>query len=245
MALTDKLTAVADAIRGKTGKPDRLTLDEMPQAIAGIEGGGGVKYTVGTLVPVTIENWDADGEGHTKTVTLTGYNPGPNGIQIGMPDGCSTANEQALLKAALTVPSVTSSAPKKYAGKTTLTFSAVNVPEGSLTVGVFGLEECEPVTVPTDTIYGVTPPATGEKPVTTCYNSYAHGGTVKWSPAVKSGGFASGEVYTATITLTADRGYKLEGVTENFFKVLGAPDGTVVTNPADSGVVTAVFPATT
>lgn len=41
MALTDKLTAIADAIRGKTGGTDPLTLDGMATAIAGIEAGGG------------------------------------------------------------------------------------------------------------------------------------------------------------------------------------------------------------
>lgn len=40
MALTDKLTAIADAIRGKTGKTDGLTLDQMPGEIAGIQAGG-------------------------------------------------------------------------------------------------------------------------------------------------------------------------------------------------------------
>lgn len=41
MALTDKLTAIADAIRGKTGKADALTLEQMVTEIAGIEVGGG------------------------------------------------------------------------------------------------------------------------------------------------------------------------------------------------------------
>ena len=46
MALTDKLSAIADAIRGKTGGTEELTLDQMAAAIAGIEsGGGGVKVT--------------------------------------------------------------------------------------------------------------------------------------------------------------------------------------------------------
>jgi hypothetical protein len=40
MALTDKLTAIADAIRDKTGKTDGLTLDAMPAEIEGIESGG-------------------------------------------------------------------------------------------------------------------------------------------------------------------------------------------------------------
>lgn len=38
MALTDKLTAIADAIREKTGKSDLLTLDDMPVEIANISG---------------------------------------------------------------------------------------------------------------------------------------------------------------------------------------------------------------
>jgi hypothetical protein len=51
MALTDKLTAVADAIRGKTGKTEPLTLDQMPGEIAGIvAGGGGLIYDMGEFV---------------------------------------------------------------------------------------------------------------------------------------------------------------------------------------------------
>ena len=67
-------------------------------------------------------------------------------------------------------------------------------------------------------------------------------GTVTWD-----GGwawalyFGGGKAYTATITLTAKSGYTLTGVAGNFFTVTGA---TTVTNPVDSGVITAVFPAT-
>lgn len=39
MALTDKLTAIADAIRGKTGSAEKLTLAQMPAQIAGIQAG--------------------------------------------------------------------------------------------------------------------------------------------------------------------------------------------------------------
>ena len=41
MALTDKLTSIADAIRSKTGKTDKLTLDAMVTEIDGIETGSG------------------------------------------------------------------------------------------------------------------------------------------------------------------------------------------------------------
>ena len=41
MALINKLTAIADAIRGKTGKTEEMTLDQMVTEIEGISGGGG------------------------------------------------------------------------------------------------------------------------------------------------------------------------------------------------------------
>ena len=40
MALTNKLTAIANAIRAKTGTTNTLTLDEMPTAISNISSGG-------------------------------------------------------------------------------------------------------------------------------------------------------------------------------------------------------------
>ena len=39
MELTDKLKAIADAIRGKTGKTEEMTLDQMPREIEGIQTG--------------------------------------------------------------------------------------------------------------------------------------------------------------------------------------------------------------
>lgn len=41
MSIYSKMTAIADAIREKTGGTDPLTLDAMAEAIAGIEAGGG------------------------------------------------------------------------------------------------------------------------------------------------------------------------------------------------------------
>jgi hypothetical protein len=46
MALTDKLSAIGEAIRAKTGKSDKLTLDQMPGEIAGITGGGSGDVTL-------------------------------------------------------------------------------------------------------------------------------------------------------------------------------------------------------
>lgn len=41
MSINSKMTAIANAIRGKTGKAEVLTLDQMATEIAGIEAGGG------------------------------------------------------------------------------------------------------------------------------------------------------------------------------------------------------------
>ncbi len=48
MALTDKLTAIADAIRAKNGTSATMTLDAMPAAIEAIVTGGGVEDTLQT-----------------------------------------------------------------------------------------------------------------------------------------------------------------------------------------------------
>lgn len=40
MSVNSKLTAIAEAIRGKTGKADPLTLEQMATEIEGIEAGG-------------------------------------------------------------------------------------------------------------------------------------------------------------------------------------------------------------
>lgn len=62
MALTDKLTAIANAIRGKTGGTELLTLDEMPAEINSISSGEGgqseelddvvLTYTPSSTTPV-------------------------------------------------------------------------------------------------------------------------------------------------------------------------------------------------
>jgi hypothetical protein len=71
----------------------------------------------------------------------------------------------------------------------------------------------------------------------TSANGYT--GTVTWSGSPAT--FAAATTYTATISLTPTSGYTLSGVSENFFTVAGAATDT---NPANSGVITAVFPAT-
>ena len=96
-----------------------------------------------------------------------------------------------------------------------------------------------PAAVNIKAIPGVTPPVLGATPVTAITETAQYTGTVTWVP--NHNPFTDATVYTATITLTAKPGFTLTGVTANFFTVAGA---TTVSNAADSGVVTAVFPTT-
>jgi len=89
-------------------------------------------------------------------------------------------------------------------------------------------------------ISGVTAPVTGGSPVNGITATDQYTGNVSWSPTITDGKFAEGTPYTATITLAAKTGYTFTGVAENFFKVSGA----TTTNPANSGTITAKFPAT-
>jgi Skp family chaperone for outer membrane proteins len=88
-------------------------------------------------------------------------------------------------------------------------------------------------------IAGVTAPVAGATPVSTTTAGTGYTGSVSWSDSPAT--FAAATTYTATITLTATAGYTLTGVSANFFSVAGA---TTVTHNANSGVITAVFPAT-
>jgi uncharacterized repeat protein (TIGR02543 family) len=106
-------------------------------------------------------------------------------------------------------------------------------------IRAFGSSSPEDAIIYVPSIGGVTAPVTGATPVNSVTAANGYTGTVSWSGSPST--FAALTIYTATITLTATSGFTLTGVTADFFAVTGA---TSVTNSADSGVITVVFPAT-
>jgi hypothetical protein len=130
--------------------------------------------------------------------------------------------------------------PTTNASATTFTVTATNAGGSATVTFVLTVIAAIPDTViSVAAIGGVTRPVTGATPVTTVTSANGYTGTVTWSGSPST--FAVGTIYTATITLTAASGYTLTGVTANFFTVSNA---TSVTHSANSGVITAVFPAT-
>jgi MBG domain (YGX type)/YDG domain len=98
-------------------------------------------------------------------------------------------------------------------------------------------------TIAATAIAGITQPVAGATPDTT--GDAGTGFTVTsvaWSPVETP--FHPVEVYTATITIAPTAGYTLTGITHDQFTAITGATITSVANEVNSGVITAVFPAT-
>jgi hypothetical protein len=90
----------------------------------------------------------------------------------------------------------------------------------------------------------VTVPVKGNAPVIMPIDATQYTGSIAWYTSGGSGvgsAFAAATVYKALVTLSANPGYTFTGVSQNGFSYTGA---TTVTNTANSGTVTIIFPAT-
>ena len=100
MALTDKLTAIADAIREKTGSSDTMTLDEMATAVGNITGEGETTTvttdSVDALVARTLTEYSSD------TLTSVGKYAfrGCTGLtKVWIPSTCTAIDAETLARA--------------------------------------------------------------------------------------------------------------------------------------------------
>ncbi|ACV64460.1 protein of unknown function DUF291 [Desulfofarcimen acetoxidans DSM 771] len=124
----------------------------------------------------------------------------------------------------------------KAPGNLVLTVVFAKGAPATLTIAINDAVPDTPVSIAA--ITGVTAPVCGAAPAAGIIETAQYTGTVTWNPAHNP--FAPITVYTVTITLTPKAGYTFNGVTENFFTVTGA----TATNAANSGIITAEFPAT-
>lgn len=87
MALTDKLTAIGNAIREKTGGTDLLTLDQMPTEISNIQGGGTVEEL--TITSNGTYNPPTGIDGYAPVVVNVPQDGGPPESALHMTGDCS------------------------------------------------------------------------------------------------------------------------------------------------------------
>ena len=128
MALTDKLTAIANAIRSKTGSTDPLSLDDMPPAIEGIQGGGG-----GATEPYIDETYDSSG--NLIDVNMVGYTK----VRAYLFQSCS--------KLALTsLPSGITSIGN-YAFYNCSNLALTDLPSGITSIGKYAFRNCTKLTL--------------------------------------------------------------------------------------------------
>ena len=111
-----------------------------------------------------------------------------------------------------------------------------NANEGIITVLFPSTDD---ITIDISNITGVEVPVYGNTPSTSIIENEQFSGVVSWFPSDST--FEYSTQYTATVTLSSKEGFTFNGITENFFSVNGADS---VTNNANEGIITVVFPST-
>ena len=218
---TLSLTGCGDG--GGGGEPEVISIKAIP----------GVTVPATGAIPVGVITETAQYKG---TVSWKNTRDGSSNIETFAAKTAYTATITLTAKDGFTLLGVTANF-FTVAGAT-----ATNAVNSGVITAVFsstGGTADDPTEIDLKAIPGVTIPVTGATPAAAITETAQYTGTVSWNPNVDT--FAAETAYTATITLTAKTGYTLEGVTENFFTVAGA----TASNAVNSGVITAVFPATT
>lgn len=146
MALTDKLKAIADAIRSKTDSSDVMTLDEMPEKIAAIEAGSS------PTAPYVEETYDESGNligaklvGHNN-VRRAAFDSCTNLALISLPESITSIGKSAFSNCTNLVltslpESVTSIEQQAFYSCTNLALTSL--PESLTSIGKMAFCYCE------------------------------------------------------------------------------------------------------
>ncbi len=238
-----------------------ITYTSSNTAVASINVSTGVISLAGvgttTLTATQAANGNYASNTTTTTLTVTATTSALSGFSLNTPSvayGTSTmptiiapssassgAISYAVTGSTSTTPAVISSTGiiSAIGSVGTTTFTATQAANGnyaqSTTTTILTVTA---ITITSSVITGVTAPVSNAIPVTTITAVAQYTGTVTWSSSPTRFGYD--DAYTATITLTPAVGYTFTGVTANFFKVSGA----TAINSANSGTITALFPAT-
>ncbi|SET34774.1 Listeria/Bacterioides repeat-containing protein [Natronincola peptidivorans] len=174
-------------------------------------------------------------------VTVTGFVYNTYEYDVLLPYGSQPGSPAATIGAITDDPKalVSITQASQLPGTATILVTAEDMVERNTYTVNFTLEGPPATTINIGEITGVSIPQTGEIPVSSISETDQYTGTVVWKP--EDNPFNGNTVYKATITLTAKEGYTLNGVSGNFFTIEGAA---LVTNNTNSGIITAIFPAT-
>ena len=146
MALTDKLTAVANAIRVKTGKTEKMTFEQMTEEIYGISGSSG-NSDIGKLVDGSITTVDIT-NGATKIREYAFYNC-TSLTSVTIPNSVTRISDYAFHNctslASVTIPnSVTRIGGSAFYNCTSLT--SVTIPNSVTSISNSAFSNCSSLT---------------------------------------------------------------------------------------------------